>query len=182
MTVCGSELGKPRPDFGVRNCIFAFSLEPAARKRIPERLASAHLAAVLSHLQAHDGCKMAKPKSNFCKAVLIVEDEPLIRMLAVDVVEEAGFHVIEAANTDEAVRILECTSNIALVFTDVDTPGAIDGMRFAAVVHDRWAPVQIIVTSGLTNINMATLPTGAVFFSKPCNTQKLVKQMHLTAA
>jgi DNA-binding NtrC family response regulator len=103
-------------------------------------------------------------------------------MLAVDVVEEAGFHVIEAANADEAVRILECTSNIALVFTDVDMPGTIDGLRFAAVVHDRWPPVQIIVTSGLTNIDMATLPMGAVFFSKPYDTRKLVKRMHLMAA
>lgn len=65
--------------------------------------------------------------------VLIVEDEPLLRMMAADLVEEAGFEAVEAEDADEAVRILETRSDIRIVFTDIDMPGSMDGMRLAAV-------------------------------------------------
>jgi CheY-like chemotaxis protein len=62
-------------------------------------------------------------------------------MLAVDLVEEEGFVAIEAANADEAVRILESRSDIAIVFTDIDMPGSMDGMRLAVAIRDRWPPI-----------------------------------------
>jgi CheY-like chemotaxis protein len=80
--------------------------------------------------------------------VLVVEDEPLLRLMAVTMVENAGFAPIEAANADQAVRILESRTDIRIVFTDIDMPGSMDGMKLAACIRDRWPPVEIILTSG----------------------------------
>jgi CheY-like chemotaxis protein len=100
-------------------------------------------------------------------AVLIVEDEPLIRMGAVDIIEDAGFEVIEAASADEAIRILECRSDIRVVFTDIHMPGSMDGLKLAHAVRDRWPPIKIIVTSGRGLITEQDLPEGGRFFAKP---------------
>src|SRR4051794_9847689 len=91
--------------------------------------------------------------------VLIVEDETLIRVTAADMVEEAGFDAIMASNADEAIRILESRNDIRAVFTDVQMPGSMDGLRLARVVRNRWPPVALIVTSGRTTV-LEDLPTG----------------------
>ena len=72
--------------------------------------------------------------------ILVVDDEPLIRLGLVSMVEEAGFAVLEAANADEAIRVIERTSDVALVITDVDMPGSMDGVRLAHFVRERWPP------------------------------------------
>lgn len=100
-------------------------------------------------------------------AVLVVEDEPLIRMAIVDELEDAGFEVFEAANSAAAVAILEKTPRIRAMFTDVDMPGGIDGLQLAAMVRDRWPPIAIIVTSGLRAVNTDALPVPATFMPKP---------------
>ncbi len=76
--------------------------------------------------------------------VLIVEDEPLLRWNAVAMVEDAGFDVVEAANAIEAISILEKRRDVRAVFTDVQMPGSIDGVRLAHVIRARWPPVKII--------------------------------------
>src|ERR1700683_5360591 len=81
-------------------------------------------------------------------AILIVEDEALVRLYAVDTVTAAGFDVVEAASADEAIRILESRSDIRVVFTDIQMPGLMDGLKLAQAVRDRWPPIKIIVTSG----------------------------------
>lgn len=83
-----------------------------------------------------------------CPVVLIVEDDLLIRMHAADLVQAAGFHPVEAANADDAVEILEARSDVAVMFTDIQMPGSMDGLKLAAAVHDRWPPIKIIATSG----------------------------------
>ena len=100
-------------------------------------------------------------------AVLIVEDEPLVRMGAVKIIEDAGFDVIEAASADEAIRILECRSDIRVVFTDIHMPGSMDGLKLAHAVRNRWPPIKIIVTSGRDLITEQDLPEGGRFFTKP---------------
>jgi CheY-like chemotaxis protein len=100
-------------------------------------------------------------------AVLIVEDEPLVRLCAVETVEAAGFTVIEAANADEAIRILESRRDIRVVFTDIHMPGSMDGLKLAHAVRDRWPPIKIIVTSGREKIAEQELPAGGRFFAKP---------------
>jgi CheY-like chemotaxis protein len=80
--------------------------------------------------------------------VLVVEDEMLLRMRAVDMVEDAGFTPVEAVDADEAVAILESRSDIALLFTDIQMPGSMDGLKLAHAVHERWPPIRIILVSG----------------------------------
>jgi len=99
--------------------------------------------------------------------VLVVEDESLLRMTAVDMVEEAGFVPIVASDADEAIRILESRCDIRAVFTDVHMPGSMDGLKLVQVVRNRWPPVALIVTSGLMNVLESDLPKGGRFLSKP---------------
>ena len=82
------------------------------------------------------------------QVVLVVEDEPLLRMAAVDLVEQAGFEVVEATDATNAVSILETRPDIRIVFTDIDMPRGMDGMKLAALVRDRWPPIEIIIVSG----------------------------------
>src|SRR4051812_34971916 len=93
--------------------------------------------------------------------VLIVEDEILVRIMAEDIVEEAGFRAISAADADEALRILESRNNIRAVFTDIQMPGSIDGLRLAEIVRSRWPPVALIVTSARRDFGSGDLPAGA---------------------
>jgi CheY-like chemotaxis protein len=109
---------------------------------------------------AHD--HSAKPP-----AVLIVEDEPLVRLCAVETVEAAGYQVIEAANADEAIDILESRNDIRVVFTDIHMPGSMDGLKLAHAVRHRWPPIKIIVTSGRETVTAQDLPAGGRFFAKP---------------
>ena len=103
------------------------------------------------------------PKS----AILIVEDEPLIRMGIVPVIEDAGFTVFEAGNADEAIKLLERHEEISVIFTDVNMPGSMDGLKLAHYVRGRWPPVKIIVTSAHVAVTNDVLPEGAHFFPKP---------------
>ena len=96
--------------------------------------------------------------------ILVVEDEPLLRMQAVDMIEEEGFEVVEAADAIEAVAILERRLDISVVFTDIDMPRGMDGMKLAALIRDRWPPIHLIITSGHTNPPKASLPMDSVFF------------------
>jgi CheY-like chemotaxis protein len=100
--------------------------------------------------------------------VLIVEDEFLIRVHAVEMVEEAGFNAIEAANADEAIAVLEARPDIQVVFTDIEMPGgSMDGLKLARFVKGRWPKVKIIATSGHIQIRTEDLPEGGVFLPKP---------------
>lgn len=114
--------------------------------------------------------------------VLVVEDEPLQRMMAVDLALDAGFEVVEAWSADEAVAILESRSDIRVVFTDVDMPGSMDGLKLAAAIRDRWPPIEIIVTSGHMRMTDGALPVRSVFFSKPYDTEKVAAEMTRMAA
>lgn len=100
-------------------------------------------------------------------SVLIIEDEPLIRLGAVAIVEDAGFEAVEASNADEAIAILEARKDIQLVFTDVDLPGSMDGIKLAHYIRRRWPPVRIIVASGKAIVSESELPVGSRFFAKP---------------
>ncbi|SHH07323.1 Response regulator receiver domain-containing protein [Kaistia soli DSM 19436] len=99
--------------------------------------------------------------------VLIVEDEALIRMGAVELVKSAGFEALEARDADEAIRLLEVRTDIRLVFTDVDMPGTMDGLKLSRYIRERWPPVKLIVASGKAILDQSHLPEGARFFPKP---------------
>ena len=77
-------------------------------------------------------------KTDHPPTVLVVEDEMVLRMRAVDIVEDAGFKAVEAINADEALSILESRSDISLLFSDIQMPGTMDGLKLAQAVHVRW--------------------------------------------
>jgi CheY-like chemotaxis protein len=106
-------------------------------------------------------------------AILIVEDEPWVRLGTARTLEDAGFEVIEAANADDAIRKLEDRNDIRVVFTDVHMPGSMDGLKLAHVVRNRWPPVKIIVTSGRERLTEEELPEGGRFFAKPYNVKEI---------
>ncbi len=109
--------------------------------------------------------------------VLVVEDEALIRMNGVDLLEDAGYSVIEAASADEAIAILEKAPQIRLLFSDVDMPGSMDGIELAEFVHQRWPKMRLLLTSGHHKIADADLPDHGRFVSKPYSDQTIVKQV-----
>jgi CheY-like chemotaxis protein len=109
--------------------------------------------------------------------VLVVEDEPVLRMLAVEVVEEAGFIAIEARDADEAVILLESRTDIALLFTDINMPGSMDGLKLAHAVRDRWPPIKILVVSGQQRLKSSDLPSNSCFFGKPYQASSLVEEL-----
>jgi two-component system, response regulator PdtaR len=109
--------------------------------------------------------------------ILVVEDHSLIRMGAVDLVRHAGFDALEAGDADEAIRILESRTDISLVFTDVEMPGSVDGIKLAHYVRHRWPPVMLIVASGRHIVADNHLPEGAVYFQKPYNDNAIIQAM-----
>jgi CheY-like chemotaxis protein len=107
-------------------------------------------------------------------AVLVVEDEALILLATAEDLREAGFTVYEATNADQAIALLETHAEIRILFTDVDMPGSMDGLKLSAAVRDRWPPTQIIVTSGKTLVGRSELPSGGRFLPKPYSTTRVV--------
>jgi CheY-like chemotaxis protein len=99
--------------------------------------------------------------------ILVVEDEFLVRLDAVDMIRNAGFETVEAANADEAISILEARRDITVVFTDIQMPGSMDGLRLAMAIRGRWPPIKIIATSGNERIGVGDLPKGGRFLPKP---------------
>ena len=111
------------------------------------------------------------------KVVLVVEDEPLLLMMAAEIVEDAGFEAIPAHNADEAILILESRDDIGIVFTDVRMPGSMDGIRLAAAVRDRWPPIKLVVVSGHVT-GESELPSGTHFYRKPYVAEKIAASLH----
>ena len=109
--------------------------------------------------------------------VLIVEDEMLLRMRAVDMVEDAGYTSVEAVDADEAVTILEARSDIALLFTDIQMPGSMDGLKLAHAVHERWPPIKIILVSGALKLAKSDIPPDSRFFGKPLEAKEMIAEI-----
>jgi CheY-like chemotaxis protein len=109
--------------------------------------------------------------------VLVVEDEMLLRLRAVDMVEDAGFTPVEAVDADEAVAILESRSDIALLFTDIQIPGCMDGLKLAHAVHARWPPIKIILVSGQLKPASIDIPSDSRFFGKPLQAKEMIAEM-----
>ena len=97
--------------------------------------------------------------------VLIVEDEFLVRDVIQIELEDAGYDVVVADSADAAIAILEARTDIHLVFTDIDMPGSMEGMKLAACVRDRWPPIHIIITTG--KARPLKIPANALFIPKP---------------
>jgi CheY-like chemotaxis protein len=110
--------------------------------------------------------------------ILIVEDEAIIRMEAVQMLEDEGFTVLQASNAHDALGILENRRDVRALFTDINMPGSLDGLRLAGMVRGRWPPIHLIVTSGLLSPNDDDLPPGAKFIRKPYDPAQVISIIH----
>ena len=109
--------------------------------------------------------------------VLLVEDEPLVRATQVDILQEAGFWVLEAQDADEAFEILKRRVGVKVVLTDVDMPGSLDGFEFSRLVAQGWPEVGVLVISGKAFPDEGDLPSSAVFLPKPIRPDALTAQI-----
>src|ERR1700681_3745100 len=115
--------------------------------------------------------------------ILIVEEEFPLRLDSAETIESAGFEVIQAANADEAIAILKARPDIHVVFTDIQMPGSMDGLKLARFVRDRWPPIKIVATSGHVTVDEDDLPEGSRFVPKPYRAEQIVATLRdLTAA
>jgi len=112
--------------------------------------------------------------------VLVVEDEPTVRSLAIDILAEAGFETAEASNAAQALDILKATEDIDVLFTDVRMPGPMDGLDLATVAKGKHPHLQVIVTSGY--FARAELPQGTTFLPKPWSAVDLISKVTRAAA
>ncbi|GEO16583.1 response regulator [Microvirga aerophila] len=122
---------------------------------------------------------MGRAENDDPPVVLLVEDEPLVRMTAADELEEAGFHVLEAANADVALAVLEARSDeVQVLFTDVHMPGSMDGMALAEQVHGRWPHVRLLISSGYARPKADEIPDDGRFVPKPYRAATIASQIH----
>jgi CheY-like chemotaxis protein len=113
-------------------------------------------------------------------AILVVEDEPLLMMEAIDIVQEAGFRAYEATNAKQAIEILERYDDIVVVFTDINLAGSTDGLELARTVRERWPPIKLLVSSGRLVMRQEDLPAASLFLPKPYQAgqvHRMVKQL-----
>ena len=108
-------------------------------------------------------------------AVLVVEDEAMVRMFAVDVLQDEGYEVIEAASAAQALKELERRPDIAIVFTDINMPGDMDGIGLAREIQRTRPGVHVILTSGKHVPHADQLPAKSPFVTKPYSAQQLVR-------
>jgi CheY-like chemotaxis protein len=110
--------------------------------------------------------------------VLIVEDEPLVRLVVADALEEAGFTVLEAFDGDHAVRILEQNANrIRVIFSDINLPGSMNGVLLARHAAQHWPWIGVLLASGRPKPEDPAMPGNARFFQKPYSIREIVKHL-----
>ncbi|MFC5485924.1 response regulator [Microvirga aerilata] len=112
---------------------------------------------------------------------MLVEDEPLVRLVTADILLEANFRVIEAANAEEALTLLQACVEVDVLLSDVEMPPGVNGYELAQQVHERWSPIEILITSGREWPRGGDLPPGAAFLAKPCPSQTLVSYVRSAA-
>ncbi len=115
-------------------------------------------------------------------AVLVVEDEPLLRMDAVDMIEDAGFKTYQAGSADEALEVIRNSDDIGILFTDIDMPGSMDGLSLASCVHSDWPTISILIASGVVGVTDEKMPKGSKFYAKPYATSQIVRDMESISA
>ncbi|MDP1027061.1 response regulator [Sphingomonas sp. KR1UV-12] len=108
------------------------------------------------------------------RVVLVVDDEPFIRINAIDVLTDAGFDVLEAADADEALEIIATHSKIGVLFTDINMPGSMDGLDLARRVHSMRPDIHLILTSGKVRPNVEQIPDSGKFIGKPYQERQFV--------
>jgi CheY-like chemotaxis protein len=109
--------------------------------------------------------------------ILVVEDDPLILMMALGIIEDEGYIVLKASDADEAMVLLERSSEIGIVFTDIEMPGSMDGLELATCIRERWPDIKILVTSGGVRVGETSLPPQGQFLRKPYSANDLTAKI-----
>jgi CheY-like chemotaxis protein len=109
------------------------------------------------------------------ETVLVVEDESLVRLDAVEALRDAGFEVVEAADACEALEAVERRDDICVVFTDIDMPGGMDGLELARTVCRTRPWMRLILTSGAVLVDPREIPDHGAFLSKPYSTDAVAR-------
>ena len=122
-----------------------------------------------------------RPMPESPSTVLLVEDEPLIRLFVAELLEESGFKVVEAANALEALVLLEAGLEVNVLLTDVDMPNGCNGFELAHKVHESWPEAEILIMSGRQWPAEGDLPMGAAFLAKPCPDEAIVSHVRSAA-
>jgi CheY-like chemotaxis protein len=113
------------------------------------------------------------------KAILVVEDDLLVRGVLVELLIEEGFTVIEADSTTEALRLLESAPDeVRLIFTDIQMPGAIDGLGLVRLVRHRWPEISSIVSSGRIRPRQEDMPEEVRFIPKPWRAAEMLRHVN----
>jgi two-component system, response regulator PdtaR len=113
--------------------------------------------------------------------VLIVEDDHLVRSFAAELLDEAGFEVVEARNAQEALMKLQHEDGFRVLFTDVDMPPGDNGVELARKVHQQWPHIGLVVTSGHSMFADSELPDSGRFIAKPARPDVLLKVIEQAA-
>jgi CheY-like chemotaxis protein len=126
-------------------------------------------------MTAREGGEASRP------VVLIIQDEPILAMVMEEYVEEAGCDTVLTNNAAAAIRILEERTDIRVVFADLDVRGSVMGLRLAALIRDRWPPIELVLTGALAP-NRDLIPARGVFCDKPFQQPKIVAALRAFAA
>ncbi|WP_417578961.1 response regulator [Pelagibacterium sp.] len=111
--------------------------------------------------------------------ILVVEDEPLVRLDITLAMVDAGFSVIEVPDAEQAIDLLESRHSIGLVFTDVELAGSLDGFELAEQIKTRWPHIPVLVTSGRATPKPEIADS---FIPKPYDTSAVISQARELAA
>ncbi|WP_068090070.1 response regulator [Novosphingobium rosa] len=122
------------------------------------------------------------PKEALKTTVLVVEDEILVRLYGMDILEDAGFSVLEAGNADEAINLLQEHDHVNLLFSDIDMPGSMNGLELAKFVRDRWPSIKLLLTSGHRHPAPEELPDEGRFVRKPWREDALMEKIRAMLA
>ena len=114
--------------------------------------------------------------------VLVVDDEVVLRFLAADTLQESGFRVLEAEDAKVALQVLADHPGVRVLFTDINMPGALDGLDLAREVHDRWPAVKLVVTSGRLRPSDSEIPDSGRFLAKPYSPDTLIDEIRKVLA
>jgi CheY-like chemotaxis protein len=107
--------------------------------------------------------------------ILVVEDEPLLSLNISEALRDKGYEAIAVTNADDAIKVLESRDDIHTIFTDINMPGSMDGLKLAAAVRDRWPPVNIIVTTGMKAPRRDEMPASSLFIAKPYRNTEVIE-------
>jgi CheY-like chemotaxis protein len=117
-------------------------------------------------------------QKSLTSVVVVVEDEPVIRLLVTDTLEEAGFAVLEASDGDHAMRLLEDNANrVCALFSDINLPGSMNGVLLAKRARQHWPWISVVLASGRARPDDANMPARTRFFAKPYSLAAIVKHI-----